>query len=359
MPSLHLSNVNVPLWSDRIRLACRGGVHTDCVSLVELLLQGDADSDLFYRAVDSANAADVDAVLALASHTSLSGRRAVALTLPLLTGGDSPSSHMVGVIITLSLDLDARVRDYACMALGEQFREVDTPELRPALIARLDDIDFEVRCEALVGLAYRQDPAALPRVKVALSRPNGDVWRAELIAAGALSHPDLHDLVLRHQEAWDDSDAATTADAARRLTDPAGPGEDVIHAVAELYRSRAHGLPTDTSMWAWQLMDVMLDIAPYRAPGFLWAVLARLHNDPDALDEVQTRSALAQLAQTHTENCTWTQLSWSRNRPLNGARRRNVNWDEVGRRCGGLMVSEVHGALCLLGSVRDRRRPAR
>lgn len=54
-----------------------------------------------------------------------------------------------------------------------------------------------------------------------------------------------------------------------------------------------------------------------------------------------------------------TSRSTTGERDATPCRRRNVNWDEVGRRCGGLMVSEVHGALCLLGSVRDRRRPAR
>jgi hypothetical protein len=47
------------------------------------------------------------------------------------------------------------VRDYACLALGTQWREVDSPELRSALADRLDDPDRDTGHEALLGLAYR------------------------------------------------------------------------------------------------------------------------------------------------------------------------------------------------------------
>lgn len=120
---------------------------------------------------------------------------------------------MVAVAIGLTLDTDRVVRDHACLALAVQWREVDTPERRDALAARLDDIDRDARSEALVGLAYCHDPRARPRVRAALSRPSGDVWRLEIVAAGALSDPTLHELVQRHQDGWSTVADATTADA--------------------------------------------------------------------------------------------------------------------------------------------------
>jgi hypothetical protein len=123
----------------------------------------------------------------------------------------------------------------------------------------------------------------------------------ELVAAGATSDPQLHDLVLQHQDGWDEGKNSGTADAARRLTDPKGPGRDVVHGVAELYRRRAHGLPDGDALWGWEVMNMMLDIAPDRARGFLWAVLAALDNDPDAIDEVTERSALAVLADPNVD----------------------------------------------------------
>jgi hypothetical protein len=265
------------------------------MDLAALLLAGDWSSSSFYKAVDVADAADVAAVLALAAHGDPVVRGAVARTLPLLTHGDVPTAEMVEAAVALSADPDKRVRDYSCFALAEQWREVDTPAVREALAARLDDIDREARSEALVGLAYRQDPRALPRVRAALSRPSGDVWRLEMVAAGALSDTQLHDLVLRHQAGWDD---AGTADAVRRLTDPRGPGDDVLDGVAELYRRRAHGRPDGDALSAWQLLADMLDIAPHRAGEFFGEVLARLDGDDAALREVRTSSTLAQLVET-------------------------------------------------------------
>lgn len=169
--------------------------------------------------------------------------------------------------------------------------------MREALAARLDDIDRDARCEALAGLASRRDPRVLARVQAALSRPGGDVWRLEMVAAGALSDPQLHHLVLRHQTGWGDVDAAETVKAVARLTDPSGAG-DVLDGVAELFRRRARGYQDGDAAAAWHLLADMLDIAPHRAGEFLGEVLARLDGDDAALHQVRTRSALAQLVET-------------------------------------------------------------
>jgi HEAT repeat protein len=53
-------------------------------------------------------------------------------------------------------DEDRDVRDWATFALASQ-TELDTPDLREGLRARLADSDPEIRGEALVGLSKRQD----------------------------------------------------------------------------------------------------------------------------------------------------------------------------------------------------------
>ncbi|HEY3547834.1 MAG TPA: HEAT repeat domain-containing protein [Propionicimonas sp.] len=267
--------------------------------VADLLLAGMADTDDFGMAVDAADAQDVAAMLALADHPDSDVRRVVASTLPLLTHGDPPTPEMVTVAARLTLDSDIGVRDWACFALAQQWRDVDTPDLRETLAARLDDIDRDARSEALVGLAFRQDPRALPRVREALSRPSGNVWRLEMVAAGALSDPALHELVGRHQEGWSNEIGVSTAHAVRRLTDPTGPGADLLDGVAELYRRLAHGWPDGDALTAWHVMDEMIDIAPHRAGEFLDAVLARLTGDPAAERQVLERSALAQAAAEH------------------------------------------------------------
>ena len=266
------------------------------MSVADLMLAGEHGSEAFQDAVDTADEQDVAAVLRLAGHEDPEVRRVVAATLPLLTHGEAPTEEMIEVAVRLTADGDDGVRDWACFAIAEQWREVDTPLLREALAARLDDVDRDTRGEALVGLAYRQDARALARVREALSRPDGDVWRLELVAAGALSDPHLHEQVLRHQIGWSTAADARTADAVRRLTDPAGPGDDVLDGVAELSRRRAHGRPDGDALAAWQLMMEMLDMAPRRVREFHDAVVERLAGDEAAQRDAREGSALAQLA---------------------------------------------------------------
>jgi hypothetical protein len=262
----------------------------------ELILTGEVESEAFHRAIDGADESDVAAMLALVAHEDPAVRWAVAAHLPLLGHGGPPSAEIVLAAIRLSTDPEPKVRDWACMALGTQWREVDTGPVRDALAARLHDDHDDTRCEALVGLAYRRDVRALEAVRAALGRDHGQVWSLELEAAGALSDPGLHDLVLQHVDGWAYAGSMSMADAARRLTDPAGVGEDVVDAVAELYRRRAHGQPVEEALSGAQTMWRMLDIAPHRAVEFYDAVAARLTGDTAAEEELAERSSLAQLA---------------------------------------------------------------
>jgi hypothetical protein len=124
------------------------------MGVADLLLAGAAGTAAFDAAVDAADSSEIDAVLGLADHDDPAIRRGVVSTLPLLSHGDPPTEEMVDVAVRLTTDADKKVRDYACFALAEQWREIDTLAVREALAARLDDIDHDARSEALVGLAY-------------------------------------------------------------------------------------------------------------------------------------------------------------------------------------------------------------
>jgi HEAT repeat protein len=84
----------------------------------------------------------------------------------LLTHEDEPA---VLTLIALSSDPAVDVRSWATFGLGTQI-DVDTPAIRNALMARLDDKDPEVRGEALVGLACRHDERVLRALPTELEK---------------------------------------------------------------------------------------------------------------------------------------------------------------------------------------------
>jgi hypothetical protein len=96
------------------------------------------------------------AAMAYANHASDDVRLAVACAIP---GGleTRPAIEQVAaVLIELSADTVAEIRDWATFGLGTQL-SIDGADIRAALWARIDDPDGDTRDEALVGLARRRD----------------------------------------------------------------------------------------------------------------------------------------------------------------------------------------------------------
>ena len=109
-------------------------------------------------------------------------REAVAFAL-----GGRPGEETLQALIELSADADAKVRDWATFALGT-LAETDSPALRDALAARLDDPDEDTRMEAVHGLALRGDERAqAPARDLLEGRDTTDdgVWRRHLLAETA------------------------------------------------------------------------------------------------------------------------------------------------------------------------------
>ncbi|MEV5970785.1 ankyrin repeat domain-containing protein [Streptomyces sp. NPDC051921] len=102
-------------------------------------------------------ASGVGELLGLAGHPAAEVRQQVAAALAGLVPAGHPEAARV--LVALSRDADARVRDWAALALGEL--PEDTPLVREALAARLTDPDPETVAEAARGLAIRQDPRAV------------------------------------------------------------------------------------------------------------------------------------------------------------------------------------------------------
>ena len=130
-------------------------------------------------------------------------RLAFARALP---GGvaeeDELRDRAIHALVVLSRADDPEVRDWAVFGLGQI--DADTPGVRDALAARLDDSDDDARCEALVALARTGDPRALEALLDRLEDTATTVWMLELEAASALAHPTLHAPLVALAGGWGD-----------------------------------------------------------------------------------------------------------------------------------------------------------
>jgi HEAT repeat protein len=107
----------------------------------------------------------------------------------------------MAVFIELSTDEDEDVRNWATYGLSSPLVEhIDTPEIREALAARLDDPFEEVRLEAMYGLAIRKDRRALELLREELEAGHYYNQTSIYEAAAALADPSLLPGLLRLRE---------------------------------------------------------------------------------------------------------------------------------------------------------------
>ncbi len=100
----------------------------------------------------------------------------------------------------LTRDPDAHVRDWATFALGTQV-DVDTPEVRQALVERLTDEDADARGEAFVGLARRRDRRLLLALQAELASDSVGTHSVE--AASLIGDPSLYPFLIDLRGWWD------------------------------------------------------------------------------------------------------------------------------------------------------------
>jgi HEAT repeat protein len=192
------------------------------------LVEGLASPDQTARMIEAAITAlghladerSAPVVLAHVTHPDPDVRHAVAMALPDVSG-DSPSRAVLEALFTLMADPDPDVRNWATFGLGAQF-EVDTPEVRQALIARIED-DKEggsIAGEALRGLARRRDERALMPILRRLAIRDPDPGYLILEAARELADarclPALYALRDARVEQETDDDLTAAIDACER-----------------------------------------------------------------------------------------------------------------------------------------------
>ncbi len=134
-------------------------------ALVELAGR-ESDPDVLWSVAGALHFASdpiaIPILIGLAAHPDSNVRfqTAHALTSAM---ADHPNDKGVEALLRLTADRDPEVRNWATFGLGRQM-EIDGPEIRDALWARVGDSYEDVRVEGICGLARRHDRRALSLV---------------------------------------------------------------------------------------------------------------------------------------------------------------------------------------------------
>jgi methionyl-tRNA formyltransferase len=123
-------------------------------------------------------------LLRLATHPDAGVREGVVQAL---AGREDGAA--VDALLALTADPEPDIREWATFAVGA-LAEVDGPEIRDALAARLDDDCEEARVEAVHGLALRRDPRALETavelLEAGASGNGHGLWEAHALEEAAI-----------------------------------------------------------------------------------------------------------------------------------------------------------------------------
>ncbi len=149
--------------------------------LVELL-QGESDAMALSSGIAALghlyNEAAIPIIERYKEHSDQDVRFSVACAL-----GNFPNDPVaISALISLTRDPDSNVRDWAIFGLGVQ-GDVDSPEIREALLQGISDSDEDVREEAAVGLGKRKNLRLLPTLRNMLDSPELKVRVAEAASA--------------------------------------------------------------------------------------------------------------------------------------------------------------------------------
>lgn len=167
-------------------------------ALLDLLAQEDDSHVLYSAAVALGHRDDRQAIPALVQLKDYPDQDVrYGVVQGLLRHEDDQA---IAALIALSDDPATRVRDWATFGLGSLI-EANTPAIRDALYARIDDWNEEVRGEAFCGLARCADPRlVVPLLRELEGDEIGSLFIDAAIEAGVqLRDPRLHPALVRLQ----------------------------------------------------------------------------------------------------------------------------------------------------------------
>jgi HEAT repeat protein len=138
-------------------------------------------------------------------HPEADVRFAVACAL-----GNFEDDRAINTLIRLTVDADADVRNWATFGLGSLIQR-DQPEIRAALFKRTCEDDGEIRGEALVGLALREDERVVDLVRAELQREYAGSWVLE--AAELMGDASIVSLLAALRTDWGEENENSFGDA--------------------------------------------------------------------------------------------------------------------------------------------------
>lgn len=172
--------------------------HQESVDILLNLLNDCNNLVIHYAAISLGHRNDPQAIpplAELATHNDPLVRFGVTLGLSC-----HDDEQAIAALIQLSSDRDDDVRNWAMFALACQ-TDMDSPDVREALAAGLQDPEAEIRGEALVGLARRRDPRVFP--ELVKEWASHDVSLLSIEAAEELADPELIPYLMNLQESLD------------------------------------------------------------------------------------------------------------------------------------------------------------
>ncbi|WPD23619.1 MAG: HEAT repeat domain-containing protein [Candidatus Electrothrix scaldis] len=169
--------------------------HEESLAVLINLLRDPDHQVIHYAAIGLGHRNDARAIpplVELAEHEDALVRFGVTFGLSC-----HDDEQAIAVLMQLCKDEDYDVRNWAMFDLACQ-TDMDGPEIREALAAGLQDVEAEIRGEALVGLARRKDARAFPAIVKEWAAHDVSILSIE--AAEELADPDLVPHLMNLQE---------------------------------------------------------------------------------------------------------------------------------------------------------------
>jgi len=187
------------------QLGSHGKLYPDeATSIIRQMVSTETDVEVLTSLISAVSFREVIDLIPwlvrLADHEAEDIRWRIAWALPIRDPHDPHYEASIEVLLRLSRDAEPRVRDWATFSLATQIEE-DSARIRDALLARVDDADFDTRSEALVGLARCRDPRGIQPLIVALGSDR--VGELAVEAAEAYADPQLQPALLKLKKWWD------------------------------------------------------------------------------------------------------------------------------------------------------------